>query len=86
MIRIPKSDKRVSLGIFDSDLTVSGSRTGAFVTAAIVLIAFIALPLARPFLIGTAVAGLVVGIALWRKHNHRRGGEFAAADKNVLNF
>jgi hypothetical protein len=86
MIRIPKSDRRISLGIFDSDLTVSGSRTGTFVTAAIVLIAFIALPLARPFLIGTVVAGLIVGLALWRRHSHRPGGEFAAADKNILSF
>jgi hypothetical protein len=86
MIRIPKSDRRISLGIFDSDLTVSGSRTGTFVTAAIVLIAFIALPLARPFLIGTVAAGLIVGLALWRKHSQRSGGEFAAADKNILSF
>jgi len=69
MIRILKSDKRIPLGIFDSDLTVSGSRTGAFVTGAIVLIAFIALPLARPFLLGTVGVGLIVGLMLWRKHN-----------------
>jgi|GEM_PF-4443047 len=71
MIRVPDADKRISLGIFDSDLTVSGSRTGAFVTGAILLIAFIALPLARPFLLGTLGVGLIVGLALWREHNKR---------------
>ena len=70
----------------ERDLTVSGSRTGAFVTAVIVLIAFIALTLARPFLIGTVVAGWVVSVALWAEHNQRPGGEFAAADKSVFNF
>ena len=69
MLRLLKTDRRIPLGIFDSDLTVSGSRTGAFVTGAIVLIAFIALPLARPFLLGTVGVGLLVGLFLWRKHN-----------------
>jgi hypothetical protein len=84
MIREPKKDRRVSLGIFDSDLTVSGSRTGTFITAVIVLIAFIGVPLARPFLIGTAGAGLIVGLVLWQKHHSRPGGEFACADKPIL--
>jgi NhaP-type Na+/H+ and K+/H+ antiporter len=69
MIRDPKSDRRISLGIFDSDLTVAGSRTGAFVTLTIVLIAFIAIPIARPFLLGTAGIGLIVGLALSKMHN-----------------
>ena len=58
------ADSRISLGIFNSNLSVSGSRTGAFITAVLVLIAWIAIPLARPFLAGTGGIGLLVGLAL----------------------
>jgi len=71
MSRAAKSHPRIPLGIFDSNLSVSGSRTGAFVTAAIVLIAFIGLPLARPFLFGTVGVGLIVGFLLRQKHNRQ---------------
>ena len=84
MIRVPKNDTRISLGIFDSDLTVSGSRTGAFITGVLVLIAFIAIPLARPFLLGTVGVGLLVGLALVRRHSHRLGGDFGSGDSTIL--
>lgn len=86
MIRLPRSDRRISLGIFDSDLTVSGSRTGAFVTGAIVLIAFIALPLARPFLLGTLGLGLLVGFALWWQHNRQQVNRDTRKDKTELSL
>jgi hypothetical protein len=38
MSRAAKSHPRIPLGIFDSDLSVSGSRNGAVVTGAMVLI------------------------------------------------
>ena len=78
MIRLPNTYRRIPLGIFDSDLTVSGSRTGAFVTGAILLIAFIALPLARPFLLGTLGVGLIM---LWREHNRRPDDRVNGKDK-----
>ena len=81
MIRVPNTDRRIPLGIFDSDLTVSGSRTGAFVTGVILLIAFIALPLARPFLVGTLGVGLIVGLILWREHNKRPDSRVGGKDK-----
>jgi len=81
MIRVPNTDRRIPLGIFDSDLTVSGSRTGAFVTGAILLIALIALPLARPFLLGTLGVLLIVGLMLWRAHNRRPDNRVGGKDK-----
>jgi len=58
------ADPQISLGIFNSNLAVSGSRTGAFITALPILIAWIAIPLARPFLAGTVGIGLLIGIVL----------------------
>ncbi len=84
MIRVPKNDTRIPLGIFDSDLTVSGSRTGAFVSGVLVLIAFIAIPLARPFLLGTVGVGLLVGLALVRRHSQRLGGGIGSSDSTML--
>lgn len=84
MIRTRKAPRRIPLGIFDSDLTVSGNRAGAFVTAVIVLIAFVAIPIARPFLLGTIGAGAIVGLMLWRKHN--RPGERATVANRETEF
>lgn len=50
-------------------LSVHGTRTGAFVTIGLVVLAWIAIPLARPFILGTGVLGLLVGLVLWWKHN-----------------
>jgi hypothetical protein len=79
---VPKNDAGVPLGIFDSGLTVSGTRVGAFVTLAIVLVALIGIPLARPFLLGTVGVGLIVGLALWWRHSQRPGGGIGSGDSN----
>jgi len=50
-------------------ITVPGNRVGAIVTIGLVIVAWLALPLARPFILGTGGLGLVVGLLLWRKHN-----------------
>jgi hypothetical protein len=50
-------------------LTVPGTRAGAVVTIGMVVLAWIAIPLARPFILGTGGLGLLVGLLLWWKHN-----------------
>ena len=50
-------------------LTVPGTRAGAVVTIGLVVLAWIAIPLARPFILGTGGLGLLVGLLLWWKHN-----------------
>lgn len=89
MIRTPQNNTRIPLGIFDSDLTVSGSPTGAFVTASIVLIAFIAIPLARPFLLGTLGLGSALGFVLWWRHSRQpesgRASRIDGGDGTILN-
>jgi hypothetical protein len=84
MIRTPKADRRISLGIFDSDLTVSGNRAGLIVTAAIVLIAFVAIPIARPFLLGTIGVGSILGLTLWRKHSRPYDDRAATSAKTAF--
>lgn len=50
-------------------LSVPGTRAGAIVTIGLVVLAWIAIPLARPFILGTGVLGLLLGLVLWWKRN-----------------
>jgi hypothetical protein len=84
MILTLKADQRIPLGIFDSDLTVAGNRAGLIVTTSIVLIAFLAIPIARPFLLGTVGVGAILGLALWWKHTYSSGA--ATAPNNKTEF
>jgi hypothetical protein len=49
-------------------LTVPGNRAGAIVSLGLVVIAWFAIPIARPFLVGTAVLGIVFALILRWKH------------------
>jgi hypothetical protein len=57
-----------SLSAF-GNISVPGTRTGAVVSLGVVVLAWIAIPVARPFILGTGGLGLVVGLILWRKHS-----------------
>ena len=50
-------------------LTVPGTRAGALVSIGLVVLAWIAIPIARPFILGTGGLGLALGLLLWWKHN-----------------
>ena len=49
-------------------VTVPGNRAGAIVSLGLVVIAWLAIPIARPFLLGTAVLGIVFALILRWKH------------------
>ena len=55
--------KPQSLSAF-GNLPVPGTRAGAIVSLGLVVIAWIAIPVARPFILGTIGLGLVVGLVL----------------------
>jgi len=57
-----------SLGAF-GNVSVPGTRAGAIVSVGLVVIAWLAIPLARPFILGTVGLGVVVGLILWWKHS-----------------
>jgi hypothetical protein len=50
-------------------LTVPGTPVGAIVSLGLALLCWIALPLARPFIVGTGGLGLLLGLILRWKHN-----------------
>jgi hypothetical protein len=50
-------------------ISIPGNRVGAMVSICLVVVAWLALPLARPFILGTGGLGLIVGLLLWRKHS-----------------
>ncbi len=50
-------------------LSVPGTQAGAVVTIGLVVLAWIAIPIARPFLLGTGGLGLIFGLILWWWHN-----------------
>lgn len=52
------------------DLNVPGTRVGAIVSLGLVVLSWIAIPIARPFIVGTAVIGFVVGLILFWSHRH----------------
>jgi hypothetical protein len=51
-------------------VSVPGTRAGAIVSIGLVVIAWIAIPVARIFILGTGGLGLVVGLILWWRHSH----------------
>jgi hypothetical protein len=50
-------------------LSVPGTHAGAIVTIGLVVLAWIAIPIARPFILGTGGLGLILGLILWWRHN-----------------
>jgi hypothetical protein len=51
------------------NVPIPGTRAGAIVSLGLVVLAWIAIPVARPFILGTVALGLVVGLILWWKHS-----------------
>ena len=52
-----------------STVTIPGTKAGAIVSIGMVVICWFALPMARPFILGTGGVGLMVGLLLWWWHN-----------------
>jgi hypothetical protein len=51
------------------NMPVPGTKAGAVVSIGLVVIAWLAIPVARPFILGTVGLGAVVGVLLYRLHN-----------------
>lgn len=49
-------------------LIVTGSPAGAIVAVAMLVMGWVGIPGARPFILGSAGLGIVVGLILWWKH------------------
>ena len=64
----PSSGKPSYIGRYGG-LSVPGTRAGAVVSIGLVVPAWVAIPLARPFIVGTVGLGLIVGLILWWRHS-----------------
>ena len=51
------------------NVPIPGTKAGAIVSIGLVVLAWIAIPIARPFILGTGGFGLIVGLILRWKHN-----------------
>jgi hypothetical protein len=51
------------------NLPVPGTKVGAVVSLGLVVLSWLAIPVARPFILGTVGLGAVVGACLWWLHN-----------------
>jgi len=49
-------------------LTVTGTPVGAIVSIGLVILCWLAIPIARPFILGTGGLGLILGLVLWWRH------------------
>jgi len=50
-------------------VTIPGTPAGAIVSLGLVVICWFAIPIARPFILGTGGLGLILGLILWWRHN-----------------
>ena len=64
----PTSAKPSYIGRYGG-LSVPGTRAGAIVSIGLVVLAWLAVPLARPFILGTVGLGLLVSLFLLWRHN-----------------
>jgi hypothetical protein len=51
------------------NIPIPGTKAGAIVSIGLVVLAWIAIPISRPFILGTGGLGLIVGLLLRWKHS-----------------
>jgi hypothetical protein len=49
-------------------VAIPGTKAGAIVSIGMVVICWFALPMSRPFIVGTGALGLILGLLLYWKH------------------
>lgn len=64
----PRNAQRRDLMRGFGTISVPGTKVGAIVSIGLVVICWFALPLSRPFIVGTGGLGLLLGLILYRKH------------------
>jgi hypothetical protein len=70
VLTLPKNERQrpATLSAF-GNVSVPGTRAGAIVSLGLVVIAWIAIPVARIFIVGTCGLGLIVGLVLSWMHS-----------------
>jgi hypothetical protein len=64
-LRQKSQPQRLAFG----NMPVPGTKVGGVVSVGLVVVAWIAIPLARPFILGVVGVGAILGGFLWWLHN-----------------
>ena len=67
--QIPSRQKSQPQRLPFGNVSVPGTKAGAVVSIGLVVVAWMAVPLARPFLLGAGGLGTVLGVFLYWLHN-----------------
>jgi hypothetical protein len=67
--QIPPRQRSQPQRLAFGNMPVPGTKAGAVVSIGLVVVAWLAIPLARPFILGVVGLGAIVGVLLYRLHN-----------------
>ena len=67
--QVPPRQKSQPQRLAFGNMSVPGTKAGAVVSIGLVVVAWLAIPLARPFILGVVGLGAIVGVLLYRLHN-----------------
>jgi hypothetical protein len=67
--QIPPRQRSQPQRLAFGNMPVPGTKAGAVVSVGLVVVAWVAIPVARPFILGTFGLGAIVGVLLYRLHN-----------------
>jgi hypothetical protein len=67
--QIPSRQRTQPQRLAFGNMPVPGTKVGGVVSIGLVVIAWVAIPLARPFILGVIGLGAIVGVLLYRLHN-----------------
>ena len=67
--QIPPRQKSQPQRLAFGNMSVPGTKAGAVVSIGLVVVALLAIPLARAFILGVVGLGAILGVLLYRMHN-----------------
>jgi hypothetical protein len=70
LTREPQRQRPTAIGVL-GNIPVPGTRAGFVISLGLVALAWYAIPVARPFILGTGGLGTILGLLLWWKHDRQ---------------
>jgi hypothetical protein len=67
--KIPPRQRLQQQRLAFGNLPVPGTKAGLVVSIGMVVLAWVAIPVARPFILGTVGLGAIIGVLLYRLHD-----------------
>ena len=69
--QIPTRQKSQPQRLAFGNMSVPGTRVGAVVSIGLAVVAWVAIPVTRPFILGVAGLGAILGVFLYWLHNRK---------------